>query len=205
MQTIISAIRGQPLDFKTYALHAQQMHRMTISCDKLYAMRTLLYTSLCATSVGLSMTHLRKIRSARPASILSAPSMNRHPREPWQDTAQGKKLEIQSKILQEWILDSFIVERAQTRNSIAGDLIEDLLEPKDHQITNLDAVTLVSAVADGSLSAVQVVTAFCKRAAYAHQLVCNFGSTEGELLICFPQLKSIYARHCFRSRPCPSS
>lgn len=40
-------------------------------------------------------------------------------------------------------------------------------------ITESSAVDLVTQLADGELTSIAVTTAFCKRAALAHQLVCH--------------------------------
>jgi len=61
-----------------------------------------------------------------------------------------------------------VVSDARSRRRIAGDFIESLLDNETRDITSVDAPDLADAMANGSLTALKVVTAFCKR---AHQLV----------------------------------
>lgn len=90
----------------------------------------------------------------------------------WREIARQKKQDTFDKMPKEWILPSAILDEAKPRRRIAGEFIEELLDEETQIITGLDAPKLVYHMVTGSLSAVQVVTAFCKRAAYAHQLVC---------------------------------
>ena len=62
------------------------------------------------------------------------------------------------------------VEDAQVR---LPELIARLQPGEELQITNSSAVDLVAKLAKGELKAVAVATAFCKRAAIAHQVVCS--------------------------------
>lgn len=64
-----------------------------------------------------------------------------------------------------------MIDNAKRRRSIVGEFIEGLLDTETHRITSLDPVDIVEGTSNGSLSAVQVVKAFSKRAAIGHQLV----------------------------------
>ncbi|CAG8249637.1 unnamed protein product [Penicillium salamii] len=88
----------------------------------------------------------------------------------WKQIADEKRLAIMAKIPSEWILETKVVEDARSRQSIAGKFFDDLLDAKTLSITALDAPDLVQSMRDDTLTAVEVVTAFSKRAAYAHQL-----------------------------------
>ncbi|KAL3463862.1 amidase signature domain-containing protein [Aspergillus heterothallicus] len=88
----------------------------------------------------------------------------------WQLIASEKREANLAKIPPDWILEPQLLEDGRTRLSIAGDYIEDLLDDKARYITAMDVPELVAGMKDGVLTAVDVVTAFCKRAAYAHQL-----------------------------------
>ncbi|KAL2866696.1 amidase signature domain-containing protein [Aspergillus lucknowensis] len=88
----------------------------------------------------------------------------------WQQVASGKRQANLAKIPPDWILEPQLLEDGRSRLSIAGDYIEDLLDDKSRYITDMDVPELVARMKDGTLTAVEVVTAFCKRAAYAHQL-----------------------------------
>jgi hypothetical protein len=92
---------------------------------------------------------------------------------PWQKTAAMKRDKIFHRIPEEWVLPRKIVEKAKDRRKLTGSFIEELLDSRTRDITSLDSVELVDAVSNGSLTAVQVTSAFCKRAAFAHQLVSS--------------------------------
>ena len=91
--------------------------------------------------------------------------------EKWQHTAARQRREIMAKIPQEWILPEIVLAKGKARRKIAGEFIEGLLDLDTIEITDTDSDRLLELIANGSYSALQVVSAFCKRAAYAHQLV----------------------------------
>ncbi|KAL2826072.1 amidase signature domain-containing protein [Aspergillus cavernicola] len=93
----------------------------------------------------------------------------RHPAR-WQQVASEKREANLAKIPPEWILEPQLLEDGRSRHSIVGDYIEGLLDAKSQYITDMDVPELVARMQEGILTAVEVVTAFCKRAAYAHQL-----------------------------------
>ncbi|ETS81644.1 hypothetical protein PFICI_06646 [Pestalotiopsis fici W106-1] len=101
--------------------------------------------------------------------------MSAHPIQPWQDLAAAKKAERDSRIPSEWKLKSDQLPPEGTRDlrSVADTC--GLLTDKELEITGkgYDATSLSAAIAKGKYSAVEVTTAFCKRAAVGHQL-CNF-------------------------------
>ena len=76
-----------------------------------------------------------------------------------------------SKIRAEWILAPDVIQQAKKERSIAGAFIESILDPDTRAITRHDVPTLMEMTCNGSLSAVRLTTAFCKRAAYGYQLV----------------------------------
>ncbi|KAL4919314.1 amidase signature domain-containing protein [Aspergillus aurantiobrunneus] len=88
----------------------------------------------------------------------------------WQQIASEKREANLAKIPPEWILEPQVLEDGRSRLSVVGDYIEGLLDAKSRHITNMDVPELVATMGTGSLTAVEVITAFCKRAAYAHQL-----------------------------------
>ncbi|KKK23877.1 hypothetical protein AOCH_002908 [Aspergillus ochraceoroseus] len=93
----------------------------------------------------------------------------RHPAK-WQLAAREKRDANMDKIPEEWILDPTILADGKSRRCVVGEFIELLLDDKSRHITSLDVLDLVTGMKHGKLTAVEVVTAFCKRAAYAHQL-----------------------------------
>ncbi len=93
------------------------------------------------------------------------------PSRPWKEVVADKLSADSAKIPEQWRLSADVIAAAKSRKQIAGDFIEDLLDAETRHVTSADAPDLVAAMANGSLTAVQVVTGYCKRAAFAHQLV----------------------------------
>ncbi|OTA89503.1 hypothetical protein M434DRAFT_398549 [Hypoxylon sp. CO27-5] len=91
----------------------------------------------------------------------------------WQDIASRKREETNAKIKAKWVLSASVLDAAKKRRTIAGEFIESLLDDETRHITGLDVQELSKNLENGSLRSVQVVTAFCKRAAFAHQLNHN--------------------------------
>ncbi|KAI7545541.1 amidase, partial [Hortaea werneckii] len=89
----------------------------------------------------------------------------------WQDIAARKQRERAARIPSQWKLSSAHIP-AEGRTNVLGVPREcGLLSERELTITeNHDASALVSALSSGNLKAVDVTTAFCKRAAIAHQL-----------------------------------
>jgi hypothetical protein len=98
----------------------------------------------------------------------------------WKEIASEKRCRNMDKIPKDWILPESVVKKSQATRSIAGQFIEDLLDEETLSITKLDVPEIVERTSNGSLTAVKVVTAYSKRAAYAHQLVSeHLCSTKG--------------------------
>jgi amidase len=91
--------------------------------------------------------------------------------EAWKKTRNQKLADDRRKIRAEWILESTTIEDARGRVSIAGKYIETLLDAETARLTSLDVPSMMNLTMSGRLSAEDLVTAFCKRAAFAHQLV----------------------------------
>lgn len=81
-----------------------------------------------------------------------------------------KRRDDDAKIPAHWKLDEDVIANARSRKQIAGDFIDSLLDSRTRHLTSADAPDLVDRMANGLLTAVEVVSAYCKRAAYAHQL-----------------------------------
>jgi hypothetical protein len=89
----------------------------------------------------------------------------------WQAKADALIAERDAKIPKEWLLAPDVAKAAHPRVlSVFAD--SGLLTPGELEITDFknDATSLLARLANGSLSAVQVTLAFCKRAAIAQQL-----------------------------------
>ena len=95
------------------------------------------------------------------------------PYRPWQEIAAAKKAEQLSRIPKDWILpDTGLPTDAVDLRPIAS--LSGILSARELEITgeSYDATALLAKIADGTYTSVEVVTAFCKRAAVAQQ-VCN--------------------------------
>ena len=95
--------------------------------------------------------------------------------EDWQKIAAAKKLEQGRRIPEDWKLKEEVLAAANSitdQRPIAAS--SGLLSERELLITGdkHDATSLAAAIAAGTYSAEEVVTAFCKRAAIGHQL-CN--------------------------------
>ena len=92
-------------------------------------------------------------------------------RQTWQDKAEAKVAETKSKIPKEWRLHEDDLLAAKKQRQLSGPFIEGFLSAQELEITSNAAAPLVSKLQSGHYTALQVTTAFCKRAAIAHQIV----------------------------------
>ncbi len=90
--------------------------------------------------------------------------------EDWQTRAKAKREAIDSSIPEKWRLKSPIPSPEQRRD-VTGDFIWQYLSKQEIEITETDAVGIVSKTTTGEWKATDVAEAFCHRAALAHQLV----------------------------------
>lgn len=84
----------------------------------------------------------------------------------WKETAEVEKARLEASIPHEWRIPRTDSEDFLDLPKLAGILSEDEL-----RITNTPAVELVKLLAAGEITSTTVTTAFCKRAAVAHQAV----------------------------------
>ena len=124
--------------------------------------KTVIFLLFCL--VFLSVIYWRELRGME-SEILKIDS------RPWQELAAGKRKEMYDKIPKEWHLSPAVLDQGKKERKLVGDFIEGLLDSATLRITSLEAVDIVDSVRNGSITAVAVTEAFCKRAAYAHQLV----------------------------------
>ncbi len=94
-----------------------------------------------------------------------------HVDRPWQEIVAEKRKALHQLIPGDWLLPTDVLTRAENTIKLVGDFIESLLDPETLEITALDPVDILARIREGTYTAVKVTTAFCKRAAYAHQLV----------------------------------
>ncbi|VUC28421.1 unnamed protein product [Clonostachys rosea] len=85
----------------------------------------------------------------------------------WEDIAAEKKSRIDGSIPQEWLIKGLQGDD----NVMDYPARSGIMSSEELQLTNSSAVDLVNRMATGELTSVSVTTAFCKRAAIAHQAV----------------------------------
>ncbi|KAK7733031.1 hypothetical protein SLS53_008360 [Cytospora paraplurivora] len=92
------------------------------------------------------------------------------PYKPWQEIAAMKKAEQLSRIPKEWILSGTGLPTDAVHLCPVASL-SGILSARELAITGsaYDATALLAKIADGTFTSVEVVTAFCKRAAVAQQ------------------------------------
>jgi amidase len=98
-------------------------------------------------------------------SDISTNSNGKTPR--WQEVAERRKEEIKSGISQYFAP----AELLKDQNSINLPQKSGVLSERELELTGLTATKLLPLIHNGTYTAVEVTTAFCKRAAIAHQAV----------------------------------
>lgn len=89
----------------------------------------------------------------------------------WEARAAVKRAATLDKIPSEWRLSSEDLEQAHSQRDITGSFIEQFLDEETVSITSLKTVQILIAVSEQELTTTEVVRAFCRRAAVAHQIV----------------------------------
>nr|XP_036580295.1 acetamidase [Colletotrichum truncatum]KAF6788207.1 acetamidase [Colletotrichum truncatum] len=87
---------------------------------------------------------------------------------PWEEIVERKRRDINAAIPQQWRLP-LPIPMAEDERNVTGSYIEQHLSSREVEITNTDAPELVQLLSTGQWTAVEVVAAFCHRAALAHQ------------------------------------
>lgn len=99
-----------------------------------------------------------------------------NPEEPkqWEKIHAEKKAQQTARIPKEWILRDEDLPATNTVDLRPVAASSGILSEKELKVTGdgYDATSLAAAIAAGEYTAVEVATAFCKRAAIGHQL-CN--------------------------------
>lgn len=89
---------------------------------------------------------------------------------PWQDHAEAKVKSTLSKIPRKWLLSKERLETAKTTRKLTGEFFQSFLEPRELEITTYPSVILVDRIRTKSFSALEVMEAYSKAAAVAHQI-----------------------------------
>lgn len=92
-------------------------------------------------------------------------------KQAWKEIAEKKRSSILNSIPREWRLSEAVLDGAKAVTDLTGSFIESLLDDESRTITRLSSIDLLQSIANGTFSAHVVVRAFCKRTAFAHQLV----------------------------------
>ncbi|KIN08369.1 hypothetical protein OIDMADRAFT_37551 [Oidiodendron maius Zn] len=88
----------------------------------------------------------------------------------WQDLAEKKRQSLLDLIPSEWCIP-LPIPSAKERRDVTGAYTHQFLSPHEIAITETNAAEIVKNTCNGSWTATEVVTAFCHRAALAHQLL----------------------------------
>jgi len=92
----------------------------------------------------------------------------------WQERGLKKRESTLAKIPAEWRLPEPIPS-AEAQKDVTGPYVQQFLSAQEIEITESDAVKITENTTTGKWTATEVVTAFCHRAALAHQLVSICG------------------------------
>lgn len=90
----------------------------------------------------------------------------------WKVKAQAKRQAVLDLIPSTWRLPEPVPAPKDQKN-VTGAYVQQFLTPREVEITETDAPNIVAKTTTGAWTAVEVVTAFCHRAALAHQLVSS--------------------------------
>lgn len=93
----------------------------------------------------------------------------------WKEKAEDKRARITARIPSEWRIKSS--PPADELSVMSYPKKSGIMTTEELAITESSATDLVAQMATGKLTSVAVTTAFCKRAALAHQLVRGFLGT----------------------------
>lgn len=95
---------------------------------------------------------------------MSIPSSN------WQTRAAEKRKSLLASIRDDWKLSPEDLAKAKSQRDITG-VVPEHLKAAEVSILAKDAPDIVNHLKDGTYSALQVTTAFCKAPAIAYQIV----------------------------------
>ncbi|KAL4911110.1 hypothetical protein BDW74DRAFT_5788 [Aspergillus multicolor] len=88
----------------------------------------------------------------------------------WRARANAKRQSTLDAIPEKWRIQEPIPSASELRD-VTGPYIQKFLNPREIEITELDAYAIAEKTTTGEWTAVEVIEAFCHRAALAHQLV----------------------------------
>lgn len=89
----------------------------------------------------------------------------------WKDIAAAKRAEVRASIPTQWIKESLKDDMKQAEYCNTCDYLDTIVPASELAVTKLTMLDLQEKISTGQLTAVQVTTAFCHRAALAHQIL----------------------------------
>ncbi|KII95903.1 hypothetical protein PLICRDRAFT_232733 [Plicaturopsis crispa FD-325 SS-3] len=110
-------------------------------------------------------------------------------REPWQTIVARKRAQRASSIPQEWLIPNNQLPGHEINNVLGFPRVSGLLSPRELEITESNASSIVHAIAQRSWTSLEVVRAFAHRAAIAQQLLNSL--TEIAFDAAFEQAKAL--------------
>lgn len=91
--------------------------------------------------------------------------------ETWEQIGARKRAALQASIPKEWVIPAELLPPDSQNDVTTWPESSGWFTQEELAITDLSATELVSKLASGTFSSVDVIKAFCKRAAAAHTLV----------------------------------
>jgi len=88
----------------------------------------------------------------------------------WKELARQKRDSVNALIPKEWLLPYLLPTAAEQRD-VTGKYIQQFLTAREIEITESDAVEIVKNTTTATWTSLEVASAFCHRAALAHQMV----------------------------------
>ncbi|KAJ9626890.1 hypothetical protein H2203_003346 [Taxawa tesnikishii (nom. ined.)] len=112
----------------------------------------------------------------------------------WKKKAAEKRDSVLALIPEDWRIKD--IPSAEEQRDVTGKFIQQYLDDREIEITETDAVGIVTKTRAGKWSAEEVAKAFCHRAAIAHQLVnCLHEIFFDAAIESAKQLDEYYAKH----------
>ena len=126
------------------------------------------------------------------------PSVTSHS---WQDAASRAQAGVYDTIPAKWRLSPAQLKLAEDANVMNVPLTCGILTPEQLAITEQTATELLTKLASGKLTSVDVTEAFCARAAIAHQLVRQSSPYNGRKMLTMRARRTVSWNSSLR-KPC---
>lgn len=117
------------------------------------------------------MTINQETQGSTAVVDIPIPDVKPAQKETWQEIGARKRAALLASIPTEWLIPADLLPPASQDDVTTWPETSGWFTPDELAITDLLATELVSRLASGALTSVDVTKAFCKRASAAHQLV----------------------------------